>query len=204
MARKSEFLQEKNLFYIFTNGKSSERVYFDLLKKRQSLFKVVVNYINGTPIDVVNACIKVKSEANQTWALFDVDESYLEGKLLPALQLARTEEIRVAFSNKAFEVWLISHFEQYSKCANNDELKEELTKIINKNHITGKIKEYKKNDEQLIKTLFIPKYKQAINNAKIVYQTKIKDQKMLHNGNIKEWEMCSSTTVFMLVEALKL
>ena len=52
--------------------------------------------------------------------------------------------------------------------------------------------------------LFIPKYKQAINNAKIVYQTKIKDQKMLHNGNIKEWEMCSSTTVFMLVEALKL
>lgn len=204
MSRRTGFRQENNKFYIITNGKCSEKIYFELLKQKQRLFKVDIKYINGTPIDVVKTCMEYKEYANQVWALFDIDETYNEGKLLPALQLAAASGIRYAFSNKAFEVWLISHFEQYSKYATNEELKEELTRLINSYGRSKKIVEYKKNDEQLINKLFIPKYKEAVNNAKVVHQTKMRDQKVLNGGNVKIWEMCSCTTVYMLVEALKL
>ncbi len=203
MARRTGFLHENNKFYILTNGKCSEKLYFDLLKKKQTMYKVEVKFVNGTPLDVVNECVKIVGNANQVWALFDIDEAYNEEKLEPAIQLANKSGVRYAFSNKAFEVWLISHFEQFSRAANNDELIVELNKLVNSNMSKPKI-EYKKNDEQLIKDRFIPKYKDAVNNAKIVYQTKTKDQKMLNSGKVKIWDMCSCTTVFMLVEALKL
>jgi len=84
------------------------------------------------------------------------------------------------------------------------QLEEDLNDYI-KNTLKKKTK-YEKNDENLLKKHFVPHYKTAINNAKIVYQTKKKAhiERIGDYSRAPIWEWNSSTSVFLLVEALKL
>ncbi|UKI14770.1 MAG: hypothetical protein L6V85_01790 [Clostridiales bacterium] len=65
---------------------------------------------------------------------------------------------------------------------------------------------YEKNDVDSLKKYFIPYYKTAINNAKIVYQKKkVEHEKQYgQNSQPRIWEWNSCTTVYKLVEALLL
>ena len=60
--------------------------------------------------------------------------------------------------------------------------------------------------ESLLQKYFIPNYKAAIDNAKIVYQHYVKqhNEECGPNSKMPIWEWDASTTVFKLVEALKL
>ena len=142
------------------------------------------------------------NEANQVWCVFDVDSSQEEGRLIPAINLAEKFGIKYAFSNKAFEVWLISHYKKCSKEMNCCDHKEELTRYLQSvAHI-----DYDKTCEDMLKKYFVPKYKTAITNAKIVYQQRmvehVKEYGEFSRPRIWEWNSC--TTVFKLVESLRL
>ena len=65
---------------------------------------------------------------------------------------------------------------------------------------------YDKADKSLLQKYFIPNYKIAVNNAKIVYQQYVKHHIEQYGCNSKLliWKWDASTTVFKLVEALKL
>lgn len=107
-----------------------------------------------------------------------------------------------AYSNISFEVWLISHFEKCKTTLQLDDYAGELDKLLKKYKCN---KTYSKSDENLLKEQFIPKYKTAIVNSKIIYQNYIKAHNE-KNPNQKPpiWDWISSTTVYKLVEALKL
>lgn len=202
MARKTDKLVVKNKFYIITNGEQTEYNYFNLLKSKRSVYDVKVKFENADPLGLVQYAQNFIAEANQVWCVFDIDDTYKDKRLVPALKQAEENGIKVAYSNVAFEVWLISHFE---KCKTTLQLKDyahELDKLLKEN---GKSETYSKNDEKLLKTYFIPNYKKAMENAKIVYQTYVKE----HNEKAPTqrqpiWNWISSTTVYKLVEALKL
>ena len=202
MARNTRQIEPRNKFIILTNGRRTEKNYFDLLKTKRSIYEVVVKYLNDDPIQLV-AHAKEYKDANQVWCVFDIDNTFQEGKLLPALIEARKNNINIAYSNVAFEVWLISH---YKKCGyamdtrkHSNELNE-ILKSVNANKV------YSKADETLLKQYFIPKYKNAIVNAKIVHQTFIKAYNEEFNGygEYPIWEWNSCTTVYELIEALQL
>ena len=78
----------------------------------------------------------------------------------------------------------------------------ELDRILNQN---GKSERYTKNDEKLLKNCFLPNYRKAVENAKIVYQNYVKEHNE-KNPNKRQpiWDWVSSTTVYKLVETLKL
>ena len=200
MARKTDKLVVRNKFYIITNGEQTEYNYFKLLKAKHSVYDIKIIFENADPLGLVQYAKKFLVEANQVWCVFDIDETYKDKRLVPALKQAEGNGIKVAYSNVAFEVWLISHFE---KCKSTLQLKDyahELDRLLKE---SGRSEIYSKNDEKLLKTCFIPNYKKAM--AKIIYQSYVKEHNTrCPNQRQPIWNWISSTTVYKLVEALKL
>lgn len=202
MARKRDIQVERQVFTIVTNGKETECNYFSQLKQR-SIYKIQLIFENADPYGLVERAKREKENSNQVWIVFDIDRFHEEGKLVPALNLAKKENINVAFSNLAFEVWLISHFEKCSKHMTTAEHITKLNRLLKDNNYGA---EYSKSDEKLLKKLFIPKYADAVTNSKAVYQTRLRDFREEYgpDSNPPVWEWNSCTTVFKLIEALRL
>lgn len=203
MARKKLERPVRDLFYIITNGKETECNYFTLLKAKKSPYDVKILFDNADPVGLVETARMHLDESNQVWIVFDVDNTYEEGSFSKAVILAERYGVKYAFSNLAFEVWLISHFEKCEKELNTNGHKRILDDYLKS---CGCLQEYSKSDEKQLAKFFIPHYRDACTNAKIVYQKRIKNHNELYGENSKPryWEWNSCTTVFKLVEALKL
>lgn len=202
MARGNGNINQKNTFLILTNGKKTEVNYFELIKKNfKSFYKVKIEFQNLDPYELVKYAKGHVEESNQVWVVFDVDNTYHEGKFNSAIMLADKENVKYAFSNKSFEVWLLSHFCKVESNFSNKELIEEINQKLKEQKFLG---EYIKGDVNILKKCFIFKYRDAVTNSKIIFQKKLKDHNELNTGKPKYWEWCSSTTVYKLIEALKL
>ena len=203
MARHKKSINQRNKFYIVTNGSETERNYFTALKSKKSMYDVHILFVNADPIGLVEHAQDLLKESNQVWVVFDVDYTHREGRLIPALKLARDIGVKIAFSNLAFEVWLISHF---AKCEQN--LDTAAHKRILDEYLDNAKKglKYEKNDIDSLKKYFIPFYKTAVNNSKIVYQKRKAEHEKAFgvNSQPRIWEWNSCTTVYKLVEALML
>lgn len=165
MARRSKKLQIRNTFYILTNGKETEKNYFDLIKSNKSIYDVKIKYHNLSSLQLVKYGLTIPN-ANQIWCVFDIDNTMEENILIPTINLAKKNNINIAFSNKAFEVWLLSHYNKIQKSMDNNKLILEMSKLLKKLNIN---KNYDKADKELLKKYFIPNLKTAINNSKIIH-----------------------------------
>lgn len=200
MARISNKYQARNKFYILTNGEQTEKNYFELLKSKHSIYEVKVEFVNADPLRLVEYAIRNFKDANQVWCVFDIDNSYKDNRLVAALKKAEDNGIKTAYSNMAFEVWLISHYELCEK-----ELQTKDYSAVLNNYLKDKGVTYAKNDKELLTKHFIPLYKDAVHNAKVVYQTRVKNfREVCLKDRLPIWNWNSSTDVFKLVEALKL
>lgn len=195
--------QERDKFYIVTNGKRTEYNYFTLLKSKKSIYDVKVEFTNSDPHGLVEYARQYVPDANQVWVVFDVDNSYKEGRLEAAICLAEKSKVNYAFSNLAFEVWLIDHFQKCDQFLDTDGHKRILDKYLSEQKVGMR---YDKADESTLEKYFIPNYETAVTNAKIVYQTRVKEhrEKCGENSRPPIWDWNSCTTVYKLVEALKL
>lgn len=203
MARLQKYRDERDKFYIITNGEATEDNYFHLLKAYKSIYDVKIEFQNHAPLDLVNYAQRYVQNANQVWCVFDVDSSYEENQLVPAINLAEKSKIKIAYSNVAFEVWLISHFQKCSSPLRADEHRKIINDYLAKKGFKGT---YEKSDKEMLKRFFVPFYTVAVENAKVVYQTYVKNHYAQY-GNTSHfciWDWNSSTTVFKLVEALNL
>lgn len=88
MARKKLDRPVRDLFYIITNGKETERNYFSLLKAKKSPFDVKILFDNADPVRLVETARMHLEESNQVWIVFDVDNTYEEGSFSKAVTLA--------------------------------------------------------------------------------------------------------------------
>lgn len=204
MARREKIKrQERDKFYIITNGKRTEYNYFTILKSMKSIYDVRVEFTNSDPYGLVEYARQYVPNANRVWVVFDVDNSYKEGRLESAIRLAEKSDVKCAFSNLAFEVWLIDHFQKCNQYLDTDGHKRLLDKYLSE--IKTGLK-YDKADNSILEKYFIPNYLTAVTNAKVVYQTRIKEhiEKCGENSRPPIWNWNSCTTVYKLVEALKL
>ena len=203
MARKNYGkIKSRDSFYIITNGEKTEWNYFNLLKKYKSIYKVKVVFHNSDPFGLVTFACNKAEDANQIWCVFDIDSSYEEGRLIDAILYAEKNGIKYAFSNRAFEVWLISHFK---KCENHMDCQAH-QKELDKYLMLKAKQKYIKGDEKQLATYFVPCYINAVQNAKIVHQKWVRDHltECGSKSKYRIWDWNSCTTVYKLVEALKL
>lgn len=205
MARRAKIKrqEERDKFYIITNGKRTEYNYFTLLKSKKSIYDVKVEFINSDPYGLVECASRLVPESNQVWVVFDVDNSHKDGRLVQAIKLAESNGVKYAFSNLAFEVWLIDHFQKCNQYLDTDGHKRILDKYLSAQKV-GLM--YDKSNEAVLEKYFIPNYEIAIDNAKAVFQTMMKEhiEKCAENSRPPIWNWNSCTTVYKLVEALKL
>lgn len=88
MARRSKKLQIRNTFYILTNGKETEKNYFDLIKSNKSIYDVKIEYHNLSSLQLVKYGLTIPN-ANQIWCVFDIDNTMEENILIPTINLAK-------------------------------------------------------------------------------------------------------------------
>lgn len=205
MARRAKIKrqEERDKFYIITNGKRTEYNYFSLLKSKKSIYDVKVEFANSDPYGLVEYASRLVPESNQVWVVFDVDNSHKDGRLVQAIKLAESNGIKYAFSNLAFEVWLIDHFQKCDQRLDTDGHKRILDKYLSEQKPGLN---YDKSDVDVLEKYFIQNYEIAVTNAKVVFQTRMREhiEQCGENSRPPIWNWNSCTTVYKLVEALKL
>ena len=119
---------------------------------------------------------------DQVWCVFDRD-SHSQQNYNEAFQFAERNNIKVAYTNEAFELWYLLHFNYYTTAMSRESFQRMLDNLLNK--------KYKKNDREMYEKL-LSKQETAIRNAE-----RLIDYHENCNPNCNP-----STTVFKLVKEL--
>ena len=203
MARKVQKIPQKDKFYIFTNGKETETGYFKALRNSiRSIYDIKIVFSNGDPVNLVTKAIQRKQSANQVWVVFDKDE-FPDDAVSSAIRTARQNGIGIAFSNAAFEVWLIDHFVEFHQ----EKTTGELIPILDAHlRSSGYTNGYSKNDENMMLEAFMPRVGEAVHHADVSLQKRIADYHQTRPMEAENpyWRWNSCTTVHKLIDALKL
>lgn len=190
---------------IVCEGEKTEPKYFKSFnKKNNGVFVVDMSIAGGgiNTIQVVDEAIRLKEIADKkkmpydvVWAVFDRD-SFKAEKFNAAIIKANANNVQCAWSNEAFELWYLLHFEYRNTPMSRKEYQSRIEYHINNSPLYKKKKSYtyKKNEEAHFDEMC--KYgslEKAIDNAKKL-NSLFKDEKYA-NHNPK-------TLVFKLVSQL--
>ena len=132
---------------------------------------------------------------DSVWAVFDKD-SFPDNNFNSAIAKAEANGINVAWSNEAFELWYLYHFQNRITAMSRDEFKTAISKAVN-NSVKWKSRtpyKYKKNCERNFEIMTTyGDMEQAIKNAEQQHQTFTDTRYARHNP---------CTTVYKLVKQL--
>jgi len=182
---------EKQKFLIVCEGENTEPSYFNKFKLTNATVKAFGKGFNT--LSLVNEVLKRNDLKNydQVWCVFDKDD-FSNENFNTAIFKAANNNLKVAYSNQAFEYWLLLHFENHQggKMNRSDYCKK-LNKYLTKCNLNFDC-DSKIISDDFFDLLFVKK-KIAIERAEKIYN------KLDQKNPAKEE---SSTTVFMLVKAL--
>ncbi len=108
-------------YLIVCEGEKTELNYFESykLKLPKGLIEIDIVGEGDNTLNIVNKVIELRDLAlsdsfsyDECWAVFDKD-SFPNERFNSAVFLARRENIHCAYSNEAFELWYLLHFEFY-------------------------------------------------------------------------------------------
>lgn len=182
LERASETKSEIPIILIVCEGEKTEPNYF----KGFRLTNVKVETAKGGDAQwVIEKTIEFNENGDYdvVYCVFDRDSSPAN-RFNTAFEIARTNNFRCIYSNEAFELWYILHFDLMQSAKHRGEYEDMLTERLEQ--------KYKKNDRTLYNKI-ISKQKVAIKNAKTLLKSYPKHNPEKDNP---------TTNVFMLVEEL--
>lgn len=211
--RKLDKRKQYNFIYIFTEGKKTEPIYFESKKSeieketRKKLIKTKTKteinkgykggYNTKSLVDLAinftqNSSNGFNFGEDECWVVFDKDD--FDKDFDNAINKATKNGLSVAYSNEAFELWFLLHFNQIDSAIRRKDYNKKVTENYKK--LTGdkKYKYDKVEGVYLLIDLIKDKEKDAIRNAKKLFQ-QFKNEKSFLKKN-------PSTTVHLLVEKL--
>lgn len=170
-------------FLIVCEGEKTEPNYFRSFRVPKDVIDIYG--LGDNTINLVNKAIELKKDDDydQIWCVFDRN-SFPAQNFNAALTVATNNNIKVAYSNEAFELWYLLHFNYYDTAMPREDYKKKLSEQLGHN--------YEKNSEKIYEELENKKHA-AIKNAK----------KLLEQYSPPNPERDNpSTTVHLLVEQL--
>jgi len=202
--------KQRKYILIVCEGEKTEPHYFEAIKNRfpQNALETYNIDIEGTgtnTLKVVEIADKLRKSAkkefnrnyDEIWAVFDKD-SFRSERFNNAIFKAKEKKIHCAWSNEAFELWYILHFQyrntamsrqDYKKC-----LETEISKKISEQTKKDTQFKYKKNSKEMYHILkTYGNEEQAIEWAKEL-------KKHYEDTNYSNHNPC--TTVYALIERL--
>jgi len=78
-----------------------------------------------------------EEDGDQIWCIFDVDDFYKNQpkKLLNAIKKAHQNNIRIAYTNECFELWLLMHLEKPTSFVKRNALEKKIQQAFKKNNL---------------------------------------------------------------------
>lgn len=140
-------------YLIVCEGEKTEPNYFEAFKLKLPRGSVEVDIVGegDNTLNVVKKVVELRDFAAKTaigydecWAVFDKD-SFPNDRFNSAVFLARKEKIHCAYSNEAFELWYLLHFELYEHAMSRRDYSSLLS-----NHLK---KAYQKNSSEMLELL---------------------------------------------------
>ena len=126
LRRQVEIKAPNPKIYIYSEGRKTERDYFEEVKRAFHSVAVDIEIIEGAgvPLTIAEKAVQAAQERrcrnryqsyakrDEFWAVFDRDT---HPNVPDAISRCRDADIGVAFSNPCFELWLILHFEEFDR-----------------------------------------------------------------------------------------
>jgi hypothetical protein len=182
--RKVNIRDVKSRFLIVCEGEKTEPNYFKSFRVPKKV--VDVHGLGKNPSKLVESAKELNDQDgdyDQVWLVFDRD-SWTPQDFNSAISSARSAGFEVAYSNEAFELWYILHFEYLNTPTSRQDYGAKLTKLLGQ--------KYEKNSENMYSQL-LNKQHCAIENAK-----RLLEQYSRHNPEKDN----PATTVHLLVQGL--
>lgn len=147
-ARKQGFTPKRRFFLIVCEGAATEPNYFQGLKKElpKGVVNIVIKGEGKNTLSLVEQALEHKKAQQQfghvdkVWVVFDKD-SFEPADFDNAIAKAASQNVGAAWSNEAFELWYLLHFEDRQTGMRRSEYEEKLTEYLGK--------PYKKNDGEM-------------------------------------------------------
>lgn len=194
---KQKRIEQKAILIAFEDTKSAKYYFNDLLKDKKLTGKVIlVKKDKGQdPKRVIEKLAEYKLKNpndifEKEWIVIDRD-NWSKDKYLGTIEKARNNNICVALSNDAYELWILLHFKTIRSYTHRKDLNHQLNEIFFKKF--GK--KYEKSSQDIY-NLIIGEQPEAIKNAKILSEQHKRDY-----GKIDP-EKNPITMIYQLVECL--
>lgn len=184
--RKVATRELRKRFLILCEGEKTEPNYFRSFRVNKKVIDLDIEGLGKSPNKIVAEAVKKKEEDggyDEVWCVFDRD-SFKAQEFNQAIKSAEKENIKVAYSNEAFELWYLLHFNFYNTGVPREDYQKKLSKCLGY--------DYKKNSETIYEELE-SKQRTAIKNAKRLLEEYDLPNPAANNP---------STTVHLLVEEL--
>ena len=182
---------EKESFLIICEGENTEPEYFKSFRLSSARVKTIAYTNKGNAFNFVNAAIAEKNKRGKDfdnyWVVFDMDANSKQD-FNSAIQLAKANKLKVAYSNQAFELWYLLHFSYIQNEMHRRLYKRKLDELLPFPY------DKDKNTAKNMYAALLNKQSDAIANARKAYEE-------IGNHQSPADEE-SSTTVYKLVEAL--
>ncbi|MEO8238084.1 MAG: RloB family protein [Flavobacterium sp.] len=191
--RKEKTREVRVYFLIVCEGEKTEPNYFKSFKTNVKSFVYTIDTLGeGTNTkDLVRRTIVARDKSSQkydsVWAVFDKD-SFSPNNFNSAVSLAENNGIKVGWTNEAFELWYLLHFQYRNTAMSREDYKSALEKEVNSKIVAlSKSKKpkkfvYEKNSKEMFAVL--EKYGSqdlAIKNAERLLLTHNCNNYAIHN-----------------------
>lgn len=194
--RRPSFKQIRESFLILCEGQNTEPIYFNAFRLTTATVRAL-SVTSGDAGVVVRAAIKRRQAEtdkgklyDQYWVVFDKDHT-TNHTFNEAINVAEQTGFRVAYSNQAFELWFLLHFEYIAGPLHRRHYPDRLTATLGF--------AYDKDAATTIKVIKVLLNRQPIAIEHAHRLLKHHDDTDYRNPAMEE----SSTTVHFLVEELR-
>ncbi|WOB69219.1 RloB family protein [Microcystis aeruginosa] len=200
LRRQTKTRETRKRFLIVCEGERTEVNYFKAFTVPKKI-EVMVKGEGKNSLSLVEKAIKIidnlkKDDSfDQIWCVFDKDNCSKE-QFNQAERLAKQKNIKIAYSNEAFEIWFILHFQYLDIATSRSEYPKILNTQMKKCELLNKKEKYAKNREDMYEKLK-PYQTTAITNAAKLIQDRDEAKKHPFDAN-------PSTIVQELVQELNI
>jgi len=200
LRRQTKTRETRKRFLIVCEGERTEVNYFKAFTVPKKI-EVMVKGEGKNSFSLVEKAIKIIDNLNkddsfdQIWCVFDKDNCSKE-QFNQAEGLAKQKNIKIAYSNEAFEIWFILHFQYLDIATSRSKYPKILTTQMKKYRLLNEQEKYEKNREDMYEKLK-PYQRTAITNAAKLIQDRDEAKKHPFDAN-------PSTTVQELVQELNI
>jgi hypothetical protein len=191
---------EKPTILIVCEGKNTEPSYFRQFKLSTATIKPIGEGYNT--VSLVNRAIQLSEEKayKQVWCVFDKDD-FNNIDFNNAIQIAEANNFGVAYSNQAFEYWVILHFNDHQGGGmNRDDYNDKINELLKEFGTTYDGKSSKIITDEIFDILEGVDTKTNKVRRDLAIERAKRNYDFFDNTNCAKEE--SSTTVFKLVEEL--